>query len=348
MIICVAEDRPENEPGLQVLISSLSSTNSKTNVVLFCPKPTAAFRSWLKQFSQVELREQKVPGSYGWNVKPHALLTVLDEGHPEAIWLDSDIAVTGRLDAAFNDLDAECVVLTEEALWGQERDDEGAARARAWQLEVGRVLPFVANTCVMRVTTQHYSLLRRWKEILESDCYRRAQEKVFAARPTHMGSDQDVLTALLASREFSSVPIKFLRRGRDIIQYFGPLGFTLPERFRSLFTLPTFIHSQGPKPWAVKQATQSSSLKERIKERIYGLYADVSPFVVYATRLPIDFIGGRDCLKPRTRSGAVMMMIGLRSPALTGLPLAAFFELFALHRRFKRVLAKQQQKTLSF
>ena len=38
MIICVAEDRPENEPGLQVLISSLSSTNSKTNVVLFLPQ----------------------------------------------------------------------------------------------------------------------------------------------------------------------------------------------------------------------------------------------------------------------------------------------------------------------
>ena len=46
-----------------------------------------------------------------------------------------------------------------------------------------------------------------------------------------MVSDQDVLTALLCSQEFSHIPVEIFCRGSGIIQYFGLYGFTSQSAF---------------------------------------------------------------------------------------------------------------------
>src|SRR5262249_26073640 len=112
------------------------------------------------------------------------------------------------------------------------------------------------NTAVIRVTTEHYSLLQKWAELLGSEQYQRWQHVEWtetAMPPVHLVGDQDVLTALLASVEYSQVPVRMLNRGKAIIQYFTLKGYTTAERIRNLFTgVPAFVHSQGPKPWWVE------------------------------------------------------------------------------------------------
>lgn len=45
-----------------------------------------------------------------------------------------------------------------------------------------------------------------------------------------MLGDQDVLTALLTSKEFSEIPIHILRKGRQILQFNGIYGYAVAER----------------------------------------------------------------------------------------------------------------------
>ena len=79
-------------------------------------------------------------------------------------------------------------------------------------------------------------------------------------RPIHMQGDQDVLTALLTSTEFADIPLKMLRRGKDIVQFDGVWGYTTAERLRSLLgDGPTFIHCMGTKPW-VAPGTRSDAM----------------------------------------------------------------------------------------
>ena len=84
--------------------------------------------------------------------------------------------------------------------------------------------------------------------------YRDEQTKVWDSRGVHMVGDQDVLTALLCSEEFSDVPIEIFYRGSGIIQYFGLYGFTLRERLRCLINgLPpvySFSEHQSMEPAA--------------------------------------------------------------------------------------------------
>ena len=189
----------------------------------------------------------------------------------------SDIIVTGDVLKALANLDPQTLVLTEEALWTPYGDPDGM-RARMWGFKVGRVLPFALNTGVIRVTRQHHRLMVRWRELLESEPYRAAQGRDWHSRPLHMISDQDVLTALLASEEFANVPLRFLLRGKDIVQYFGPYGYTLRERLIHLSgRRPAFIHSQGPKPWLWDeeelQKAERTKLPLRSLSRALALYA---------------------------------------------------------------------------
>ncbi len=83
-------------------------------------------------------------------------------------------------------------------------------------------------------------------------------------RPVHMLGDQDVLTALLTSSEFSDIPLHMLRRGPDIIQFDGVWGYSIPERITNLLGWgPTFIHAGAAKPWLVKLAIERPASKHQ-------------------------------------------------------------------------------------
>ncbi len=58
-----------------------------------------------------------------------------------------------------------------------------------------------------------------------------------------MQGDQDVLTALLTSTEFADIPLKMLRRGKDIVQFDGVWGYTTTERLAEFAWRWTNVHS---------------------------------------------------------------------------------------------------------
>ena len=148
-------------------------------------------------------------------------------------------------------------------------------RARAWGFDVARKLPSTLNTCVIRLTPAHIPLLERWKELLEGEEYSLAQRRPWYERPVHMIGDQDVLTALLSSPEFATLPLVYLRRGSDIVQYFGPPGYTTLERLSDLRTgLPPFVHEQGGgKPWHL-----DGGRPDGLRSAIDRLYSELSPY----------------------------------------------------------------------
>lgn len=337
-VICIAEDREACEPALKLLLLGLNRYNSEIATVVFYPAADQAFINWVRasDFRNISVRTAAIPGAHGWDVKPLAMLQLLNEGDYEVIWIDSDILVTKDVFAAIGNLAESVFVVTEERLGGHNESD--ALRTRLWGFAIGREFPFPLNSCVMRVTQHHVPLLLRWKELLATEKYQDAQKLPMLERPPHVGSDQDVLTALLASEEFHRLPVKILRRGHHIVQYSGYLGFTLSERLSWIITgMPVFIHEQGWKPWLA-----GNEKFEGFHGRVRALYQDLSPYIVFAVSVEPRTVY---CwMRPRSKIGSILRAIGFGNPALTGLPIALVFDL----TRFAKFLRETTKSIVSF
>jgi hypothetical protein len=322
--ICIAEDREVCEPSLKLLLLSLNMHCSGTVINLFYPPAKEGFLTWIKKFPQVHLQTDHLMKGYGWNVKPQAIMRMIDQGFDEVIWIDSDILVNRDILHIFAQLKGDTVVVTEDAL-GDERDDRNALRARLWGLPVGRVLPFGLNTGVVRVTTDHYHLMEQWWKLLQSNIYQDFQRREWRQRPVHMLGDQDVLTALLTSKQFSEIPLHILRRGKHILQFNGVFGYTVAERTRKLLgDCPTFIHSFAGKPWSEQwQLEPSTDLSEYIKK----VYLDLSPYTLSAARFRHELGCDTEWMEPHYRLSRVLRALGMGYPALVGLPIAVLADL---------------------
>jgi hypothetical protein len=331
MIICIAEDRADFEPSIKLLLMSLMRHCPNFSIRLFFPPAKEEFVSWTKQYEQVKLNVDPLPTAYSHNVKPQALLHLMDEGYDDIVWIDSDIIVARDISHVFQKLDPDVLVITEEAMCRARYDPDGL-RARLWGFNVGRTHPFVLNTGVIRVTKSHVALLSRWRELLESDQYAKIQHLDWRSRPPHMIGDQDVMTALLASEEYANVPLKILERGKDIIQYFGSHGYTIPERLSNvLIRGPTFIHSQGPKPWI---HSWQRGAPRGIRENWEMLYLDLSPYTLAARKYRDNLGGDTSWMRSHSIFSSVLRGLGLWYPPLVGLPFAAAADLFRLVGRF--------------
>jgi hypothetical protein len=327
MVICIAEDRANCEPSIKLLLMSLMKHCPKLPIRLFFPPAREEFVSWIKQCRQVKLDVDPLPTAYSHNVKPQALLHLMDEGHDDIVWIDSDIIVARDVSHLFQKLASDVLVITEEAMCGTRYDPDGL-RARLWGFKVGRTHPFVLNTGVIRGTKSHRALLLRWRELLESDQYAKIQRMDWQSRPPHMISDQDVLTALLASEEYANVPLKILERGKDIIQYFGFHGYTISERLSNvLISSPTFIHSQGPKPWI---HNWQRAAPRSIKEKLEMLYLDLSPYTLAACKYRCNFSSNTSWMQSHSIFSTFLRGLGLWYPPLVGLPVAVAADLFRL------------------
>jgi len=325
--VCIAEDRTACEPALRLLIESLDRNCSGLPIHIFYPPANESFMQWAKAYSQVVVRTEPLHGAYHWNVKPHAILHLLAEGCEEVVWIDSDVIAARSLTKLFQGLASDTIAVAEEALWGA-HSDVGALRARLWGFQVGRVLPFAINSAVVRVTRHHAPLLNRWKELLESPEYKQNQLLDWRDKPAHMMGDQDVLSALLTSREFAEIPVKVLRRGNDIIQYLGLSGYTVAERIKNiLFCSPSFIHAQGQKPWMIDHGAGSTGKgKYTLREYIEAVYLDLSPYTLSAMSLSGALDGRAEWTRPHFALSAALRLAGFWYPPLVGLPIAAFVD----------------------
>jgi hypothetical protein len=335
-IVCVTESRADEAVALKLLIASLAQHCPDLPVVVWFPPATDSFAQWAAAFPRVTLHTEVIPGASGWNSKPHALLPLLEADADEIWWMDSDVILTGDFRRALPSLRPETLVVAEEAVYG--RPDDGGIRAVGWSLEVDRILDESVNTCVLRVTKAHQELLAEWKLMLESPEYVAAQARPWYERPTHFIGDQDVLTALLSSRRFADLPVTWLRRGREIIQYFGPSGYTTSDRLRNLTEgVPAFVHEQGGnKPWHAQSRRPGP---DGVLDR---LLADASPYTLYAERYR-DVIqaepGEADWMDSRTLAGRLLRTAGLGSAPLTGLPIALAYSIRSAANRISRTRA---------
>jgi lipopolysaccharide biosynthesis glycosyltransferase len=336
--ICIAEDRETCEPCLKLLLASLSRHCPGTVINLFYPVANEKFLRWVSAYPQVRLQGDRLKNGYGWNVKPQAIMRLLDAGFDEVIWIDSDVLVTRDIRLLFHALDNAVFVATEHTL-APERDDGIGLRAQLWQLSVGRVLPAALSSGVLRVTRQHYRLMERWWELLQSDAYQSCQQKEWQERPIHMLGDQDVLTALLTSIEFVKIPLKVLRRGKHIIQFDGVWGYTTAERTRNLFgDGPAFIHSGAGKPWATRWESERPN---HLREYLKMVYLDVSPYTLSSVKFSEDLGCDTSWMCAHYKLSSILRSLAMQHPALTGLPMAVFADIARLMKRAHESLFRQ-------
>ncbi|MDB5690307.1 MAG: nucleotide-diphospho-sugar transferase [Sphingomonas bacterium] len=330
-IVCVAENRAWCEPGVRLLIASLARHSPDLAVHLFFPSPSPALLAFLRGYPLVAVNQHPLHGAWhSYDIKPTAVRTLLTAGYDDVLWIDSDIIVTRDIRPLFAGLPPELIVATEEALCSNHGDGD-ALRTRLWGMPVGRKLGCTVNTGVIRLTTDHLPLVAEWARLLGSGLYREAQKKPWNQRPAHLLGDQEVFTALLGSTGFTRFPVRLLRRGADIVQFFGSTGYTVRERLRHLHRPPAFIHAQGAKPWAGAAILGSSATA-----RFLRAYADLSPYVA-AARAYRGVLADDAWTMPRTSAARLFTVLaGGRGP-LVGLPHALIADsLFAAKRLVRR------------
>lgn len=327
--ICIAEDRAAHEPSLKLLLLSLNAHCPGMEINLFYPAGGRKFLAWVEKYPQVRLQTNDLTRGIGWNIKPQAIIRLIEQGFDEVIWIDSDVIVTRNVAPIFSGIGRQVFVISDQ---GRDYNALNAVRARLWGLPVGRVLPFELNSGVLRATKDHYPLVQRWWELIQSKHYQQFQQKVgwAADGPIHMKGDQDVLTALLVSTEFSHVPVHLLRTGRNIVLFDGIFGYSVVARIRSLLRgSPPFIHVPGFKPWLAKwRLERPISLKDYIEH----VYFDVSPYKLSALRFRDELECETGWMELHYALSRILLVAGMGCQPLVGLPIAALGDLVRLGR----------------
>ena len=319
MLVCIYEDRPQQIPGVKLLVLSLQRHCADWRVRLTVPNPDPSFRSWLRKFDRVELVERKLEFGGSFNVKPTILLDALASGASECVWMDTDVLVNQDPSSLF-EVSPETIITTQDP-W--EYADGSTHRARTWKLDPGRSLPGPLNSAVVRVTPHHRPLLEAWREIMRSGWYLDMQKLPVNARDRHVLSDQDALSALLASREFSEIPVKRLKHPEEILQHHGAGAYSLKERWQTLTTgFPPLFHAMGTvKPWRMDS---DPSLLRNPRSYYERYYLELSPYVHAARQYGEDLHEASDWLKIRTALGRVSYLASVGSLSLRGLAQATF------------------------
>lgn len=247
--VCLYEDRKDCFPGVRLLVLSARKHEPSWIFHCFFKNFEALDREWLGNQPNVILRNETMSGDGGWNVKPTLLIQLLQEGFDPVIWCDSDIILSGPVSGLLDPLCDGRLVATEEYVWGRLKGSE--SRVRGWGFTPGRKLKGTVNSCFMRFQARHLPLLKAWAICLARDEYRLTQKLPWNQRPHYFISDQDALTALIASEEFANLEIQLLRNGREIAQCFEEDGYTALDRLTNsiMGRIPPLIHAQGGKPW---------------------------------------------------------------------------------------------------
>jgi len=310
--VCSYEDRAEAMDSLILMAESLCAADRGVSLHLTVPEAPDSVRAWARGRPEVVLSTARPEGVTGWDVKPWLLLQELNEGRPEALWLDDDIIVTGEISSLVRQFPRDSLILAEE--WVRA---EAVPASQFWGMPAGRKIP-VVNNCFVRTTQVHRPFLERYLEMAHDPRYRATQLLPIERRPQHLMHDGWLLLALLQSEEFSYVDFACIRRGRHIAQCAGSSGYRPVDRLLDMFRgLPPLIHGLGRKPW------QSGREGSRIHRFLLDLATDVSPYVLAARRVARGIGMTPDWLEARTRTGAVLRGLTAGHPGMAGLPLAS-------------------------
>lgn len=313
MVFCTYEDRPECLVGLRILVRSLARHMPQAKIRIWCPPDKPGFAEFLSWFERQENAlphpDQPIVGA-GWNVKPYVLLYELERGAQEAIWIDADIILGGDPSPMLK-ADDKTIVATEGMKY-DESPKGTKARTIAWGYQVGRDIPGIVSSSVVRVTQEHVGLLREWARILQSQAYNDIQMLLFWDRPPHAAGDQDVLMALLGAEEFSWIPIRYIPSGKGIAHCYFSVGYTSGERLGNAFSgPPPFVHAPSPiKPW-------NASIP---------LSVELSPYPWVAAGYEGEVGEPLEWARLRSGAGRFLNLVFLGNPNLRGIPLSIMRE----------------------
>jgi hypothetical protein len=313
LLVTLYEDRPYQIAGLKILLLSLERHCPSWPIRLRFPDIPTSFRAWLQRFSRVSLYEDRLPSSGSYNVKPSVLLDGLATGANTCLWLDTDILVNRDLDFVAA-LPPDTMVVTQDP-W--EYVDGSTHRCATWGLTAGRSLPGPLNSSVVRVTEHHEVFLEAWRQLLLVEAYVAEQAKPVARRNQHLLSDQDALSALLASEEFATIPVVRLAHSKDILQHHGAGAYGPKHRWCNLTRgMPPLIHAMGTvKPW---QMPVRPSLFRSPRDYYERNYLELSPYVHYARQYRSRLDENTSWLDIRTFSGLVGSLVTVNQPPLKG------------------------------
>jgi hypothetical protein len=314
MQVCLYEDRPRQIVGLKVLLLSLERHCPAWTVRLRFPCIPDAFREWLRRFPRVELQEEPLSSSGSYNVKPAVLLDGLASGAERCLWLDTDVLVNGSL-GFVADAPVETILVSQDP-W--EYADGSTHRCETMGLASGRSLPGPLNSALVRVTRQHEMLLQAWLALVATDRYLAEQRTPVDRRNPHILGDQDMLSALLASREFADIPVVRLLHGREMLQHHGAGAYPPRHRWANLtHGMPPLIHAMGTiKPWAMPERPAFLRAPRDYYERTY---LELSPYVHFAKEYRSE-LGGEEegWLETRTVAGKLCTLAAWNRPAIKG------------------------------
>jgi hypothetical protein len=312
-LVCLYEDRPQQVAGVKVLLLSLNRYCPTWPVRLRFPGISDSFRAWLQQFKQVALFEERLPSSGSYNVKPTVLLDGLSSGAEACLWLDTDVLVNGDL-GFIASLPAESIAVTQDP-W--EYADGSTHRCETWGMITGRSLPGPFNSAVVRVTRVHEPLLHEWERVLATQAYLAEQAKPVVLRNQHMLSDQDALSALLASRQFASTPLRKLMHCTEILQHHGAGAYGLAQRWSNIsHGMPPLIHAMGSvKPWRMPE---HPSLLRDPRSYYERTYLELSPYVHFARSYKAALMESSAWLENRTLASRFGSLASLNRPWLKG------------------------------
>jgi hypothetical protein len=181
------------------------------------------------------------------------------------------------------------------------------------------------NTAVVRVTRHHEALLRAWQSLLLTEPYLQEQTKPAIQRNQHMLGDQDAISALLASQEFSSIPVRRLIHSTEILQHHGAGAYGPAQRWLNLlYGMPPLIHAMGTvKPWKMPDRP---SLLHSPRDYYERTYLELSPYVHGAREFRSALDEDAGWLDIHTFYGMTGTLMAFNRPALKG------FLQAALHR----------------
>ena len=252
-VVCFFEDRRESEDPLRLAIASLQQHCPGAQTRVFLAHASPEFLDWAARFPSVTVGAPRWSTATGWDSKPSALLSLLDEGWSEVLWLDADVIVNRDLLAELSRWPAATLIAAEEVWFAPRQGTRW--RAEAWGLEPGREFGCTVNSCVLRVAPPHRALLEAWRAHLARDDYRAAQRRPGSERPLHLVNDQDALSALLGAQPWSGLAVHLLRSGADIVHNGDARSYSLGERWARLRSGRTLlVHSICLKPWLVPAA----------------------------------------------------------------------------------------------
>jgi hypothetical protein len=312
-LVCLYEDRPYQIAGLKILLLSLERHCPSWPIRLRFPDIPHSFRVWLQRFSQVSLYVERLPSWGSYNIKPSVLLDCLAIGAGDCLWLDTDVLVNRNLDFLAG-IPADAIVVTQDP-W--EYVDGSMHRCASWSLTVGRPLPGPLNSSVVRVTQQHKDFLEAWREVLLLEAYLAEQAKPVARRNQHLLSDQDALSALLASDRFAAIPVVRLAHSTDILQHHGAGAYRLKHRWSNLKQgMPRLIHAMGSvKPWRMPDRP---SCFRSLRDYYERTYLELSPYVHYARQYRSYLDEDTSWLDIQTVAGRVGSTFAFNQPQLKG------------------------------